>query len=139
MHSIIASIILRRRGGIMTRRLISVGYLRLIILQLVLVSFVSLVLFFVAARKDAYSAFLGGLICIIPGAVFAINVFWYRGARSAKKIVARMYWGEALKLSLSFLFFTLVFIFIPISGIPFFLTFISTQLLYWLAPFVLKL
>lgn len=122
----------------MKHRLITVGYVKLLAMQLIFVALVALILIIVSDNKNAYSALLGGLVCVIPGLVFAINVFKYRGAHAAKKIIARMYWGEALKISLTFVLFAVVFIYIPISAFPFFMTFAATQLLYWLAPLILK-
>lgn len=123
----------------MMNRLITVGYIKLLVIQLVFIALVCFILIMIADKKNAYSALLGGMICAIPGCVFAINVFKYRGARVAKQILARMYWGEALKLGLTFVLFTVVFVFIPIAAVPFFLTFIITQLLHWLAPLVIGL
>lgn len=119
-------------------RLIHVGYMRFLAIQLAVISTIALVLWWMTDGRHAYSALLGGLICIIPGYVFALNVFKYSGAQALKKIVQRLYWGEGLKLIMTFLLFALVFIFIPIEALPFFITFIAIQLSYWFAPLLLK-
>ena len=122
----------------MKHRLIDIGYLRLLAVQLSVVAVITMMLYWVAGSKQAYSALLGGMICIIPSCLFAANAFKHRGARAAKKIVMRFYLGEALKLGLTFILFTLVFIFIPINALAFFATFITAQLLHWLSLFVLR-
>lgn len=122
----------------MTHRLIELGFPRLLATQFLVTVVMTSLLWWFADNTMAYSALLGGLVCIIPGAAFALQAFKYKGAQAAKKIMMRFYWGEALKLGLTFILFTLIFVFVPIDALPFFITFIATQMIYWFAPFILK-
>lgn len=92
-----------------------------------------LTLGYVAAK----SAILAGLVCIIPNILFAWKLFYYRGARSAKKIVNSFYTGEAIKLFTAMVLFALVFMFTEIRPLVFFLTFIVVQMSIWFAPLFL--
>ena len=121
------------------RSFLYIGYLRLLAIQLLVVLVTALILWQVVDLVHAYSAFLGGMICVIPSAVFAFFVFRHRGAQAAKKIVTALYVGEALKYALTLALFAAVFICVaPIAALPFFMTFIIVQLLHWLAPLVMK-
>lgn len=74
---------------------------------------------------SAYSLLLGGLICAIPNAYFAIKAFEYKGARAAQKIVRAFYVGEAVKILLMCAGFALTFKFVqPLSTPAVFLGFV---------------
>jgi ATP synthase protein I len=88
--------------------------------------------------NTAKSAILGGLVNIIPNAYFANKLFKYQGARAARQIVNGFYKGEALKIVLSILLFTLVFVFIKVNPIAFFLTYIVIVMTHWLSPWIIN-
>jgi ATP synthase protein I len=85
----------------------------------------------------ALSACLGGLIAIIPNALFANKLFKYQGARAAKQIVSSFYKGEALKIGLTILLFTLVFILCKITPLAFFVSYILVLMTHWLTPWII--
>lgn len=77
----------------------------------------------------AYSLLLGGLICAIPNAYFAVKAFQYRGARAAQKIVRAFYLGETIKLLMMSAGFLLSFIFVePLNTLALFAGFILVYL-----------
>ena len=77
----------------------------------------------------AYSLLLGGLICAIPSAYFAVKAFQYRGARAAQKIVRAFYLGETIKLLMMSAGFLLSFIFVePLNTLALFAGFILVYL-----------
>ena len=57
-----------------------------------------------------YSAFIGGLIFVIPNAYFAHRVFRYQGARNMRFMVGDLFRAESTKLALTAVFFAAVFI-----------------------------
>src|SRR5690554_3092525 len=61
---------------------------------------------------SAYSLLIGGLICLVPGTLFARRAFMFRGARSAELIVKQLYIGEAIKLVSMGAGFALSFIYV---------------------------
>lgn len=78
---------------------------------------------------SAYSLLIGGLICLIPGTLFARRAFKYRGARSADLIVKELYKGEAIKLVLMGAGFALSFIYIdPLNFVALFSGFILVHI-----------
>lgn len=78
---------------------------------------------------DAYSLLIGGLICLIPGTLFARKAFKYRGARSAGLIVKELYQGEAIKLVLMGAGFALSFIYVdPLNAVALFSGFVLVHI-----------
>lgn len=67
------------------------------------------VVFATMGAVSAWSAALGGVISIIPSALFAQRVFRHSGARSMEKAVRSAYQGELVKLLMMGAGFALVF------------------------------
>jgi ATP synthase protein I len=82
-----------------------------------LVVFMSLV-WILESRLAGYSAFIGGLIFVIPNAYFARQMYRYEGARSAPMMVSNMFRAEGIKLALTAVFFAAVFILIEPVHVP---------------------
>lgn len=112
------------------------GAKRLIVLQIGITLLISAVAVVFHSMPCAYSAMLGGLVSALPNLYFANAVFRYQGARAAKKIVNSLYRGEAFKLILSMALFTLVFVAFKVEPVPFFISYIAAQMVFWLAPFI---
>jgi ATP synthase protein I len=85
----------------------------------------------------ASSAVLGGMVCVIPNIYFARKLFEYQGARSARQIVNSFYKGEAIKIFLSIVLFTAVFMWIKITPLAFFAAYIMILITHWFAPLVI--
>ena len=107
---------------------------RLLVMQLFL-TIVSSLAFVVINFKAGYSAFIGGLICLVPNFVFVTYAYRYGGARAAKNIASSLYKGEALKIMLTALMFAATFILVPISIGPLMTTYVVCLLAYWTIPF----
>jgi len=91
--------------------------------------------FLLRGQVAGYSALLGGLIFLIPHGYFAFKAFRYAGARSARKIMSSFYQGEAGKLILCAILFTMVFKWIqPLDVAALFLTFAIMLVTNWLTP-----
>jgi ATP synthase protein I len=109
---------------------------RWFVIESVVLVFVSLA-FLLRGQVAGYSALLGGLIFLIPHGYFALKAFRYAGARSAKKIMSSFYQGEAGKLILCAILFTMVFKWIqPLDVAALFLTFAIMLVTNWLTPFL---
>jgi ATP synthase protein I len=85
----------------------------------------------------AISAMLGGIVCIVPNAYFAMKLFKYQGARSAKQIVNSFYKGEALKIITSVILFTAVFVLFKVTPLAFFTSYIMILITHWFAPLII--
>jgi ATP synthase protein I len=106
---------------------------RLLYIQILLTTISSLI-FLSTDIKAAYSAFIGGVICVVPNLVFIIYAYRFGGARAAKKIAGSFYRGEALKVMLTALMFAATFILLPISIGPLMTTYVLCLLVFWVAP-----
>jgi ATP synthase protein I len=104
-------------------------------IESVVLAFASLAFLLFRGQVSGYSALLGGLIFLIPHGYFALKAFRFSGARSAKKIMSSFYQGEAGKLILCAIGFTVVFKWIqPIDMSALFLTFAIMLVTNWLTP-----
>ncbi|MEX2474069.1 ATP synthase subunit I [Marinobacter sp.] len=72
----------------------------------------------IESRLAGYSAFVGGLIFIIPNAYFAHRMYRYQGARNAQLMVGNMFRAEGIKLALTAVFFAAVFILMEPVHVP---------------------
>lgn len=104
------------------------GIKRLLKVELFVILLISLVLLLMMGKQQAVSSLIGGVVAIIPIALFAKKLFYYQGARSARQIVKSFYWGEALKIGLTMILFALVFILAKITPLAFFFTYIVVLL-----------
>lgn len=100
---------------------------------------ISLIFFTFRGQVSGYSALVGGLIFLLPHGYFALKAFRYSGARSAKKIMSSFYQGEAGKLILCAVFFTMAFKWIhPLDIAALFLTFAIMLVTNWLTLFLVS-
>ena len=123
-------------GGIVKNQQGLRGENRLFACQIGITFIIAAIAALISGGIGALSAVLGGLVSAVPGAYFARKLFQYQGARAAKQIVNSFYKGEALKIVLSVLLFTLVFIFSNINPVVFFATYIVVQMAFWFAPLI---
>ncbi len=108
---------------------------RWFVIKSVVLVVVSLVFFLLRGQVSGYSALVGGLIFLMPHGFFALKAFRYSGARSARKIISSFYQGEAGKLILCAILFTMAFKWIqPLDVAALFLTFAIMLVTNWLTP-----
>lgn len=104
---------------------------RVLLLQLALLSVLGLVLMF----KDfvtAYSAFIGGLLYLLPTGWFSLRVLLKNKALSPREILANIYMSETGKVLLAVALFSLVFMLIePLNAAALFVTYILLQVTGW--------
>ena len=72
----------------------------------------------IESRLAGYSAFVGGLIFVIPNAYFAHRMYRYQGARNARLMVGNMFRAESIKIALTAVFFAAVFILMEPVHVP---------------------
>ena len=100
--------------------------------------FFVLVTYFLWGYSSAKSAFVGGLVVIIPNSVFAYKAFKYAGAKSSEKVMESFYSGVKIKMGLMALLFALAFKFLVLLPIPFFAMFCAVMAIPLLTPFIFK-
>lgn len=110
---------------------LSRSQLQVHLLQLALISAISLLLM-LKDFTSAYSAFIGGLLYIIPAAWFSLRVLAKGQLRSPKQILANVYTSEVGKVLLAIALFSLTFAWVsPLNGFALFTTYILLQLSGW--------
>ena len=103
--------------------------LRVVMWQLFVGVALAAVLLVVFGRVAGYSALLGSLTCVVPNAFLALRLMAPRRDPGAQALLRAAWIGEAGKLALTVLFFTLVFTQVrPLSAAALFAGFIVTQL-----------
>ena len=96
------------------------------------------IIYFIWGASYAKSAFLGGLVAIIPNVVFALKAFKYAGAQSAEKVVESFNSGVKLKMLYTALLFALVFKFLEVIPSAFLSTYCIVVFFPLLQPIFLK-
>ncbi|WP_425495869.1 ATP synthase subunit I [Paraburkholderia bonniea] len=87
-------------------------------------------LFYQPPGIAALSAFLGGAICWLPGALFAARLTRLSGATTAMSWVI----GEALKMGVTIaMFVAIAFGFHEVSWVPLLVTYLVALKTYWIA------
>ena len=95
---------------------------------------VGLLAWAVAGLVAAYSAWIGGVICVLPNAYLALRMAAARATGAPRKMLHAAYWGEAGKLALTAALFALAFVLVrPLSPGALLLGFIASQSAIWLA------
>lgn len=72
----------------------------------------------IESRLAGYSAFVGGLIFVIPNTYFAHRMYRFEGARQARLMVGNMFRAESIKIALTAVFFAAVFILMEPVHVP---------------------
>ena len=121
----------------MNKQLSKRGIVRLWLIQLCTTLVIAALCAVLYSGNAATSALLGGMVCVVPNAYFARKLFKYQGARSAKQIVNSFYKGEAMKIVLSILLFTAVFVWVKITPLAFFASYIMILMTHWFAPLII--
>ncbi|MGM0772521.1 MAG: ATP synthase subunit I [Pseudomonadota bacterium] len=99
------------------RRINQLPFVRWLVVDVGLVAVLSLV-WLLESRLAGYSAFMGGLIFVIPNAYFARQMYRYEGARKVHLLVSNMFRAEGIKLALIAVFFAAVFILMEPVHVP---------------------
>ncbi|MGC1181850.1 ATP synthase subunit I [Legionella sp.] len=121
----------------MNKQLRERGIVRLWLLQLGAVLVFAALCAIVYGVNAASSALLGGMVCVVPNIYFARKLFKYQGARSAKQIVNSFYKGEAVKIILSIALFMAIFVWVKITPLAFFMSYIMILMTHWFTPLII--
>jgi len=82
---------------------------------------------------EAYSALLGGLICVIPNAYLAGRLLMKSGAGDSRVFLRAAFTGEVIKLLLTGALFAVVFVNIkPLNVLVLFAGFIAAITVQWI-------
>jgi len=102
---------------------------RVLMWQVLIAVALAAVLWGIYGNTAGYSALLGGVTCVVPNAFLALRLVLPREDSGAKALLGAAWAGEAGKLALTVLLFSLVFTLVrPLSAAALFAGFIVTQL-----------
>ncbi|OMH39638.1 ATP synthase subunit I [Motiliproteus sp. MSK22-1] len=108
---------------------------RTFVVQILLTFLIGVGLYLTNGLVDAYSAWLGGLIYLLPSLYQAKQVFTEDDSKSVRQILGNIYKSEIWKMALTMVLFGVVFSTVkPIEPFPIFGVFILMQMVAWLAP-----
>ena len=90
---------------------------------------------FAVKRDLALSAFLGGLICVLPNMYFARQLFTKRRIAQAYSLLRSIYVAEFIKIALAGALFAIVFInYKEAHPLTILLTYFMAQSCMWIVP-----
>ena len=88
---------------------------RMLIIEALVVLFLSLFIYAIASLEFAYSVILGGVAFILPNALFISLSLGKSAANSEKSALAWFYIGEAIKIVSTILIFTVSIRYTPLN------------------------
>ncbi|WP_220768887.1 MULTISPECIES: ATP synthase subunit I [unclassified Shewanella] len=111
---------------------------RLVLLQAAVAGCVSLFFFAMWGVQHGISALAGGAIAVFPNFVFATLAFSHSGAQASGKVVRSFFLGEAVKLLLTIVLFSLAFGLMKASFMPLFICYLLVLVVPWTVPLYFK-
>ncbi|USD65292.1 F0F1 ATP synthase subunit I [Vibrio sp. SCSIO 43136] len=97
---------------------------RLLMIQVSVVIFLAVGMSAIINTGWGFSALVGGSIFVIANAVFAFFAFKYSGARAARLIANSFYAGEALKIVITVVLFSIAYMYMQVELVPLKLTYL---------------
>jgi len=102
-----------------------------------LITFSITAVLFLIKRDLALSAFLGGLVCVVPSMYFARQIFTKRRIAAAHALLRSVYIAEFIKMGLAVALLTVVLInYKEVHPIILFVTYFITQSCMWAVPLI---
>src|SRR5205809_578259 len=101
---------------------------RWVMWQAIFTLILALLFLCIGGKVMAYSALLGGGICVLASAYFALRLFAYVGATKARYMVKALYRAELGKFALTLVMFFVAIKYMHVAALPFFLTYILVQM-----------
>ncbi len=109
---------------------------RITLIQLLVTLAIAAISLVLSTVQAAGSALIGGGISTLVSFYFASKVFSVRLGAPAAEIAQAFFVGETVKLLLTVVLLSAVFLWLPVAPLPLLLAYIATLLAYWLAlPF----
>ncbi|KKC98419.1 F0F1 ATP synthase subunit I [Photobacterium sp. WH77] len=97
---------------------------RLLLLQSGVVLTTAIMAVFAVNVDWGISALIGGGIFVIANAAFSVCAFLFGGATKARLVMASFYGGEVLKILITVILFSLVYLYVEVELVPLKLTYL---------------
>jgi ATP synthase protein I len=91
----------------------------------------ALIFFVFIGKYTGISALYGGLICVVPGKVFAFLAFRYAGASQNQLVVRSFNKGSKLKFLITIVMFAVIFRWPNLQPLPLFISYFVTLMVQW--------
>ena len=108
--------------------------LKTVIYQLVVVALLTVVIALSTQWNNAWPLIMGGLAAVIPNALFGLIAFMHAGARANQKVVKSFFVGEGVKLLLTAVLISLLFLLTDFNSLWLMCGFITAVVAQWIAP-----
>jgi ATP synthase protein I len=82
-------------------------------------------------KYTGISVLYGGLICVVPGTVFAFLAFRYAGASQNQLVVRSFNKGSKLKFLITIVMFAVIFRWPNLQPLPLFISYFVTLMVQW--------
>ncbi|AVI61922.1 ATP synthase subunit I [Halomonas sp. GFAJ-1] len=116
----------------------TLDFKRLFQAQLIVTALIMALAGGVSGSQAALSALMGGVVSILPGIYFVWRGL-RRTGRQSKQNVLNFYQAAAGKFGLTVALFVIVLVSVPPSNPAFFfVAYVVAQLMYWLAPWLVR-
>ncbi len=107
---------------------------QLLLIQTGAVTFTAIVMAILFNIEWGKASLVGGGIFIIASGVFALFAFMFSGAQQAKLVAASFYVGEILKIIITVVLFSVVFVYTQVELIPLMLSYLLVSGINTFAP-----
>ena len=108
--------------------------LKTIICQLVVVALLTVVIALSVSGTAAVAVVFGGLAAVVPNALFGAIAFLHAGARANQKVVKSFFVGEGIKLVLTAVLISALFLLTDFSPVWLMSGFVVAVISQWIAP-----
>ena len=123
--------------NILARRGRTAAY-KLVLVQVTVAVLTAIVFSIVWELSTGLAALAGGMVAAVPNFVFVTLAFSTSGASQADKVLKSFYRGEAVKLLLTIVLFSLIFSQLSMAFMPVFVGYVVTLMVHWTAPLYFK-
>jgi len=83
--------------------------------------------------RAAYSAAVGGAICVLSGAYLAARMFRTQPGSSPAQVLRAFYVGEVVKVALTALLFAVTILYLDVDVLIVILAYVAALAVYWVA------
>ena len=122
-----------KRAGIENDAAFRWAAFRVVGSQILMTAFLAAVCLAWATPQWAYSAAVGGLICVIPGAYLVARMFRGGRDRTPAGVLRRFYLSEVVKVALTTVMFAIAILYLDLNLLVMFLAYGAATMVYWFA------
>ncbi|PKG97886.1 ATP synthase subunit I [Paraglaciecola sp. MB-3u-78] len=104
---------------------------KVLFFQSLITMILACIFFLFLGKYSGISALYGGLICVLPGMVFALLAFRYAGASQNKLVVRSFNKGSKLKFIITIVLFVMAYKSPNLQPLPLLISYVVTLMAQW--------